>query len=812
MSIGKNTNPILCTSCGACENICPKNAIKMKEDEQGFLYPSIDEEKCINCHLCEIVCQNIDTITKNFPSKTIALQSKNYALTKKSSSGGMFAQIAKYILSNNGVVFGCTMEKINNEFDVKHIYIDDEKDLYKLQGSKYVQSNIKNTYKEAKQFLKQNRLVLFSGTPCQIAGLKAFLNKDYNNLLTVDLSCEGVPSLKLFNSYVKFLENKKNLLEIVNFKFKNKKIFGWSTTGFTVLYKTKKNKLKEKIIYQTTSSYFNLFINGGIHRESCYNCQFTGLNRISDITIADCWGIEIEYPNLLKQNGGTLDKDKGISLVLINTNKGKEILGKIKENLIIENIDITKLKKYNGPLRYPIKLNDTSKQYLAIYEKFGYEKMDKLFKKNLGWKYFYYKIKEHTPKFIKNIIKLFIHKPTNKVDCLLLTWFAWKNYGSILTAYALKESIKKLGFSARYINNGMSIGYAKKFNKKYAEKTDLCLVNKDFENLNKLSDTIIVGADNQLSYKDMKGLTYQSLLDFADSSTKKMIISGSFGSWNFEEEPEIMQDLELLFKRFDFISTREDISKQKLKEKFNIDAEWFMDPVFFLKKQDYEKLIENTKTNNYENSIMSYVLYPNEDTTNTIKYLQEKYNLKVNQFYGNQLAPYKETNNNKSVENWLKSIRDSKFIVTDSFHCVAFAIIFNRPVICLKNKCDTTRFSSIFKKLNVNIPIYKNFQDFLENFNNTQSINYEMINKNLDNQRKQILIKIKEELRKEKQQKNDIEKQFTKLKEKYQKLHPDVFYRKNKFFYLFFIHIFISPIADKIRKNKLLKELQHEKD
>ena len=796
----------ICTACGACENVCSKNAIKMKEDAQGFLHPSIDEEKCINCKLCEKVCQSIDTLKKNFPSKTLALQSQDINISQKSSSGGMFAQIAKYILSKNGIVFGCTMEKIPEGFDVKHIYIDDEKDLYKLQGSKYVQSNIKNTYKEAKQFLDQNRLVLFSGTPCQIAGLKAFLqNKDYNNLITVDLSCTGTPSQKLFNDYIKFLEN-NNKKQIINFEFRNKIKMGWSCGNALITFENK----KQKIIYNS-SSYLNLFINGGIHRESCYNCQFTGLNRISDITIADCWGIELEYPNLLKQNGGTLDKDKGISLVLINTNKGEEILGKIKENLIIENIDITKLKKYNRPLRRPIKLNDTSKQYLTIYEKFGYEAMDKIFKKNLGWKYYYYTIKEHTPQFIKNIIKLFMRKPTNKVDCLLLTWFAWKNYGSILTAYALKESIKKLGFSVKYINNGISIGYAKDFNKKYAETTSLCLVNQDFEKLNKLSDTFIVGADNQLNYKDMKGLTYQNLLDFADSSTKKMIISGSFGSWNFEEEHSIMQDLELLFKRFDFIATREDVSKQKLKEKFNIDAEWFMDPVFFLEKQDYEKLIENTKTNDYQNSIMSYILYPNEETKNTTKYLQKKYKLKVNYFYGNQLAPYNEINKNKSVGNWLKSIRDSKFIITDSFHCVAFAIIFNRPVICLKNRCDTTRFSSIFKKLNLPIHIYSSYQDFLENFNNTQNINYEMINQNLDIQRKQILTKIKEELCKEKQPKKEIEKQFIKLKEKYYKLHPDPFYRKNKFFYLFFIHIFISPIADNIRKNKLIKELKHGK-
>ena len=794
----------ICTACGACANICPQNAIQMKEDEQGFLYPSIDEEKCINCNLCKKVCQNIDILSKNFPSKTLALQSKDYTLSQKSSSGGMFAQIAKYVLSKNGIVFGCTMEKTQDNFEIKHIYIDNEKDLYKFQGSKYVQSNIKNTYKEAKQFLEQNRFVLYSGTPCQIAGLKSFLGKEYSNLICIDLSCTGVPSQKLFNDYIKFLENKYQK-QIINFEFRNKIKLGWACGNALITYSNN----KQKIIQNNLSSYLNLFINGGIHRKSCYNCQFTGLNRLSDVTIADCWGIEFEYPNLLKNS---LTKNRGISLVLINTQKGEEILEKIKENLVIENIDITKLKKYNGPLRYPIKLNDTSRKYLPVYEKFGYKEMDKLFKKNLGWKYFYYKIKEHTPKFVKNIIKLFMHKPTAKSDCLLLTWFNNNNYGSILTAYALKESIKKLGFSTRYINNGMSISYAKEFNKKYAEKTDLCLINKDFEKLNKLSNTFIVGADNQLDFSCVKERIYQNLLDFTDASSKKMIISGSFGFWNFEEEPEVMQNLELLFKRFDFISTREDFPKQKLKEKFNIDAEWFMDPVFFLEKQDYEKLIENTKTNDYQNSIMSYVLYPNEETKKTTKYLQEKYNLKVNQFFGNQLALSSKMNDKHSVENWLKSIRDSKFIVTDSFHCVSFAIIFNRPVICLKNSCDTTRFSSIFKKLNLPIPIYTSYQDFFENFDNRPNIDYEVVNQNLNIQRNQILTKIKEELCKEKQQKKEIEEQFTKLKEQYYKLHPDFYYKRNRFFYLYFIRPFILPIVNKIKKDKFKKALKHEQN
>ena len=793
-------NRKICTACGACKNICPKNAIQMKEDSKGFLYPSIDEKKCVNCHQCEKVCKNIRTILKNFPSQTLALQSKNNTLSERSSSGGLFAQIAKYVLEKNGIVFGCTIEKINNEFNVKHIYIDNENDLYKLQGSKYVQSNVQNTYREVQNLIKQNKFVLFSLIHCQIGGLKAYLqNKDYNNLLTIDVNCTGTPSLKLFNDYVNFLENKFKK-KIINFEFRNKIKMGWCCGKALITFENK----KQKLIYNS-SSYLNLFINGGIHRKSCYNCFFTGLDRIADITLADCWGIELEYPNLLKQNRGTLDKDKGISLVLINTSKGEEILGNIKEKLIIENIDITKLKKYNGPFKAPIKLNEINKNYLSVYEKFGYNAMDKLFKKNLGWKYFYYKIKERTPIFVKNIIRLFIKKTNNKVDCLLLTWFAGANYGSILTAYALKESIKKLGLSVKYINNGVSIGYSKKFNKKYAEVTDLCLVNKDFENLNKLSNTFIVGADNQLDFNCVKERIYQNLLDFTNSSSKKMIISGSFGSWDWEEKLEVMQNLKLLFQRFDFISTREDISKQKLKEKFNIDAEWFMDPVFFLEKQDYENLINNTQTNDYKNSIMRYILYPNKDTTNTIKYIQKKYNLNVNYFYGNEFAMNIKNSTNMSVENWLKSIRDAKFIVTDSFHCVAFAIIFNRPVICLKNKCDTTRFFSIFNKLNISIPIYSSYQNFLDNINEQYNIDYEKINNFLKIYRKQILTQIKEEFDREKLPKQEVEKIFLEKKKEYYHLHKTPIYKKNTFLYKYFVYPFFINIIIKYRKKKLNK-------
>lgn len=784
----------LCTNCEACINICPNNAISTIEDEFGFKYPTIDPSKCINCNLCEHICKNIDYVRKNKYITSIVAQSKNWNLSKKSSSGGMFAQIAKYILSKNGVVFGCTMEKINNKFDVKHIYIDDEKDLYRLQGSKYVQSNIKNTYKEAKQFLEQNRLVLFSGTPCQIAGLKAYLGKDYEKLLTVDLSCEGVPSLKMFNDYISFLEKNKIRQEIIDFKFRDKSKFGWSTAGFSAITKNKKI-----LLFQDLSSYFSLFIKGHILRNSCYNCSYTGLNRISDITIADAWGIEEEYPKLLKTK---FNKNKGISLILINTQKGEIFFNNIQNKLIIENINVNKLKKYNHPLRHPSIKQESREIYLNEYKHYGYMYMDKLFRKKMGKMYYYYLLKRFTPKYIKNIIRKIKNLNNKKVDCLLLTWFNWKNYGSILTAFALYKVIENLGYSIMYINNHTPLGYAKDFNKKYTKKTHFCINNKDYEKLNKISNTFIVGSDNQLDFKSLGLNTYRNLLDFANKTSKKLLFAGSFGSWDWDESEDIMKNLESLYNRFDYLSTREKYSTKLLNEKFGVNSEWLIEPVCLLGKEDYYKLIECSKTKDYKSSIMKYVLYPNKECDLIIEHLKNKYNLKKEVFLGNDLAPNIQFDKNKSVENWLKAIRDSRYIVTDSFHCVVFAILFNRPVICIKNKNDTRRFKSLFKKINIDIPIYSSFSEYQTT--SPKEINWDNINKQINIIKFEVINKIKTQLENniiKTNIQNENEKIFEDRKKYFYNKH-DLFYKKNAWLYEYFFYPVFANFVTQYRKRK----------
>lgn len=731
-------------------------------------------------------------------NKYFIVQSNKKAICTKSSSGGMFAELAKFVLSQNGVVFGCAMERVEEGFDIKHIYIEDEKDLYKLQGSKYVQSRIGNTIKEAKEFLDKGRFVLYSGTPCQIAGLKAYLKQDYDKLLTVDLSCTGTPSLEMFNSFIKFLE-KKFGQKIIKFEFRNKERMGWSCGNALITFENG----KQKILYNNTTSYLYLFINKKLQNRSCQECKYTGLERISDVTVADAWGIEKEYPKVKNK----FNINNGISLVIVNTNKAEKIIKQLSENnIIIESVDVNRLRKYNNPLTSS-QNNIFDDTYLAEYKKFGYKGIEDLFKHKLGNKYYYNILKNHTPKFIKKIIKIFYESSINSTDILLMTWYNWANYGSILTAYALYQTIGNLGYSVKQIQFNRPVSYAKPFAKKYFDETPLCINNKQLESLQKIANTYIVGADNQLDYGAIGNVVYRSLLNFTNENSKKLLIAGSFGSWDWNAEEQSLNIIKTLLERFDFVSVREYHSQKKLKDAFGIDAQWIIDPVFFLEQKEYLKLIHEADDIDYSNSIMNYILYPNEDATRIIDKLKKEQSLEEHCFNGNHSATIQKYNSKVKVENWLKSILTSKYVVTDSFHCFAFCIIFNRPVICIKNKCDISRFESIKRKFNIKIPIYKNFEDFDKNHNFDLKINWDDINKQIAEERKKILqiinTELKNNINKTDEQK-DAEKKHVQMKKVcYQ--NQDKFYKKNAIFYRLIVEPIFVPIVRYLKNRKFYK-------
>lgn len=320
----------LCNGCHTCYSLCPKKAIKMVVNTEGFLFPQINNELCIECGLCEKRCPVLNPITKeNEQTAASAIINNDEEIRLQSSSGGVFSAIAQDVIKQNGIVFGA---KFDGDFNVVHGYTDSIEGLLDFRGSKYVQSAIGEAYKDCKNFLEEGRQVLFSGTPCQIAGLQSFLGKNYDNLLLVDIICHGVPSPLLWSEYKKTLE-KKFASRMVKTAFRRKD-YGWKQYSLAVTF----GNASEYCNTLRQDSYLKLFLKDVCLRESCYNCKYKTEKRIADITIADFWGIQNEYPEL--------DDDKGTSFVITHSDKGQKIIDYLS-NCTVKQIPLEKGVKYN---------------------------------------------------------------------------------------------------------------------------------------------------------------------------------------------------------------------------------------------------------------------------------------------------------------------------------------------------------------------------------------------------------------------------------------------------------------------------------
>lgn len=330
----------LCTGCQACVSVCPQSAITMQPDRKGFLRPIVNNQLCNNCGLCIKSCPiNIKYRTDDKHEKIVyAAWNKKSKIRQKSSSGGVFSVIANYILEKNGVVFGARWS--NDYMSVIHDYCETKEGLSVFQGSKYVQSNIGNNYKKAKDFLESKRLVLFSGTPCQIAGLKSYLKKTYPNLLTIDLVCHGVPSAKVWKDYATSLEKTYND-KITNVQLRYKKP-SWLSSSVKITFKNSATYLESVF----TNPYFSGFVKNFYLRDSCYKCKFSNINRQGDITLGDFWGY---FPTRVK----FYNFNKGTSLVIINSEHGNQLFGKISSDIVFEEREISLAINGNKNLEKP---------------------------------------------------------------------------------------------------------------------------------------------------------------------------------------------------------------------------------------------------------------------------------------------------------------------------------------------------------------------------------------------------------------------------------------------------------------------------
>ena len=350
----------LCTGCSACMNICREEAIQLKQDSEGFLIPGIDRNRCTCCGRCLRVCPVLNPVKKNPQRDTVyACWSNDHSIRRNSSSGGVFSELGMYVLHKKGRVFGAAMDL---NMQVNHRAVRDFSQMKKLRGSKYVQSRMDFCYRDVKKSLKENRLTLFTGTPCQTAGLYGYLGRDNENLVTCDLVCHGVPSPKVYNEYRGFLEDKFSS-KIADVQFRDKRI-GWLYFNMKICFKN--GRVYRKGYF--SDPYIRGFLADLFLRTCCYDCQYTAAERVSDITLGDFWGYQ---PKGRKDR----DNDKGISLVMTNTDRGAGLFNNIRERVCYFERDLNEAINGNRCLSGSFPKPKKRDQFWKDFGRFSFEEM-----------------------------------------------------------------------------------------------------------------------------------------------------------------------------------------------------------------------------------------------------------------------------------------------------------------------------------------------------------------------------------------------------------------------------------------------------
>lgn len=355
-----------CNGCTACSSICPEHCIEMKANEDGFLYPIVNKDKCISCNLCDKVCSVNNEIKLNDVPNAYAAINKKEKERLQSSSGGVFSLIANYILDKNGYVVGAAY---NDKFEVEHIIIDSKEELYKLRGAKYSQSRLENVFGKIKELLDTDHYVLFSGTPCQVGGLKSYLRKDYEKLVLIDTVCHGVPSPLVWKKYVEYrskTDNKGEIPTSINLRSKSS---GWSRYNYSIEFNYGK-KSYSKVNGQ--DPYMKAFVGNYCLRESCYDCSFKSTQRVGDFTLGDYWGIWNQNPEM--------DDNRGTSLLLVHSIKGNRILDAISNKLDFVQVDLDESIKENPSMIKSSPINEDRSVFIGIVIREGFKQAIKKFK------------------------------------------------------------------------------------------------------------------------------------------------------------------------------------------------------------------------------------------------------------------------------------------------------------------------------------------------------------------------------------------------------------------------------------------------
>lgn len=661
-----------CTDCGACRQICPVSAISQKENSEGFLYPWVDYDKCIQCGKCVEICPVVNPVYQNVSeSKCYAAYTNDEIRMDRSSSGGAFTVFADAVLSRGGYVSGVIFD---DNFKACHIVSDNIEDVYRMRGSKYVQSDTRQVFSEIEQLLHNGKIVLFTGVSCQVAGLRSYLGKEYENLFCIDILCHGVSSPGVFRKY---LNEAIGIDQVRDIQFRNKELGGWRNTHIYI--DGGQEKIRQSL---AENEYTSAFLNDVINRNCCAECQFQKLPRQGDITIGDFWGIEDCDPSL--------DDNKGISVLLVNSEKGQNLLKECKKEF-----SVLKEEKVEDAINKNPNIVSASVPHPRRNKFFEYNK------------------------------RFFVSKSAGKVlqgkcDVILMNYWYAKNYGGILTCYALYRMLEKenidvclLNFIPERFRSLYEGSFAWLFAEQHMEKTRECFGFDDLLALNDCAETFIVGSDqvwNYNIYQEHGGNIFQ--LDFTRPDKRRIACAVSFGSdyWNASKY-ETDKFAELI-KDFHAVSVREVTGKTLLNDCFDIDAEVIGDPVFALQADEWMDLAGKNRL--CVNKYFTYYVLAGGHTDTKVPWIQDVMDIIEAK---TAIVPLGlEFGKNYTVEEWLNYVANAEFVVTDSFHAVCFSIIFNKPFIyLLKNEELYPRLENVFQhyKIKPTVVTEENYKEIL---------------------------------------------------------------------------------------------------
>ena len=695
----------VCTGCAACYNKCTVGAISMQSDECGFRVPVIDEAKCVSCGQCLAACPTRHEFKRCDDEKKVFAAKMAPDIQKASASGGLFTLLADYVFKRGGYVCGVAYD--NDYMGAHHTVISAQSELQALRGSKYFQSDVGLVMKEVKRLLDDGKYVLFTGTPCQVAGLRTYLKESYDKLIAADIVCHGISSPEVYRSYLNELGAGRKITRV---DFREKAHFGWGTAS-SVFF-------EDGSVYRANCNddkYLRAFLGALNTRESCATCPYATIyTHAGDVTLGDFWGIK----NIDEQS----HDPQGVSLVLVNNKKGLRILEEaraesgsvalFKEFSLEETIELS--KKHNGQLLAPRQNNWARKHFFEAFPMKGFNTA------------FDYAVK-------------------SQYDVGIVGWWNNDNYGGILTYYGLNRVLQSMGLSTLMIRH---IRWASEKNPdmnklvyRFAQRYYNISNNYEKGDMHFLNDHVrafVSGSDQLFNPVLWPYSGPEYFLSFVSNERKIISYASSFGNEYNPNNPH-HSEIAYLLNRFDHLSVREDYGVDIMRDNFGIDVEHVMDPVFLCDPKEYAKLADSSTLEKPAPYMANYILDPDAEKRELILKLSEKLGLEyvnlVDATGAAEKAAALDLPNTKpdiDVEDFLFYYKNSDIIVTDSFHGTCFAIIFRKPFISIANrKRGAHRFESVLKAVGLPDRLVYDVNDVLTNDHLFEPIDYDQVYRNI---------------------------------------------------------------------------------